>query len=113
MTIEQELLGQLSEILESWLDDAMSTSALGVTIDDERTESDREEQYSDYLLQHATALLNIITDEVREAGLDELNKLGISFEEHPNWGYRDWHETNLMETILADRIEQLNRSKVE
>lgn len=46
-------LSVISEILEEWLDDAMATSSMGVTIDDNRTEDDRDRQYIEALEKHS------------------------------------------------------------
>lgn len=48
-----------------------------------------------------------ITERERLARVDALEQLDTMFEAHPSWGFRDWHETNFMEEILADAIAQL------
>jgi hypothetical protein len=57
---ELDELGEISEILEEWLDEAMATSSLGVTIDDTRTEDDRNRQYSEALEKNCRQILALI-----------------------------------------------------
>lgn len=58
---------KLGEILENWLDEAFATSSLGVTIDDTRTDEDREKQYDQALNKAKSALNLYIRGREREA----------------------------------------------
>lgn len=52
----------ITQILEDWLENANSTSMMGVTIDDERTDADREKQYQDYLAEALAQIQQLIEE---------------------------------------------------
>ena len=86
----------IDEILEDWLEEAQSTSMLGVTIDDTRTDDDRDRDYI-AALDKAKAAIETLLVAAKVATLQEFI----------NWIYDPKIELATIEDYAADRIAEL------
>lgn len=53
---------QIQTILQDWLDNALSTSSMGVTVDDERTDLERQLAYDAYLKDAKAKISGLVNE---------------------------------------------------
>ena len=100
----------IDELIDKYRADIM-LSAQGLNSDNEQYKNSAINVAALASLNLKKDLQALISDQVAKAGYDELQRLDRSIEEHPNWGFRDWHETNFIEKILADRMIELQKEQ--